>query len=354
MDKKTRLLKTFALESPDRPAILGGWLAAPNHIQAIAGCSDDDYWADPFHWGREAERRLGSDGLIGVFTPAARGGYRNVDQAILDARAGYSVEDILAEIDRLPEPDQLWAEFDEAREYAQFAAEWQAQQAGAGDMLWCEPDWYVIPRAIWYHEYGENAFVTLGLYPERYRKLLQVSAARGRQRALVRARAIRAGICPPALLSGEDLCSQEGLLVSPRFLRAEYYPLVEYALEPLLQAGAKVVWHCDGNSRPVIADLLTCGIGGLQGFQTECGMDVEWIAGRRTRAGDPLLILGAMSVTTTLLHGTPAEVAGEVRRAMRACRDRAALAFFVSNTITPDIPLENIYAFWEAVRASKW
>jgi hypothetical protein len=27
MDKQTRLLKTFALELPDRPPILGGWLA---------------------------------------------------------------------------------------------------------------------------------------------------------------------------------------------------------------------------------------------------------------------------------------------------------------------------------------
>ena len=29
MDKKTRLAKAFNLELPDRPPILGGWLAAP-------------------------------------------------------------------------------------------------------------------------------------------------------------------------------------------------------------------------------------------------------------------------------------------------------------------------------------
>ena len=59
MDKKTRLAKAFDLELPDRPPILGGWLAAPEHIQTMTGCSEDAYWSDPFHWGLEAERVLG-------------------------------------------------------------------------------------------------------------------------------------------------------------------------------------------------------------------------------------------------------------------------------------------------------
>ncbi len=46
----------------------------------------------------------------------------------------------------------------------------------------------------------------------------------------------------------------------------------------------------------------------LQGFQRECGMELEWIRDLRTRNGDPLLIFGAMSVTETLPHGTPQEV----------------------------------------------
>ena len=45
-----------------------------------------------------------------------------------------------------------------------------------------------LPKALWYHEYGyETALTTLALYPEQYRKLIQVSAVRGRQRAVLRA-----------------------------------------------------------------------------------------------------------------------------------------------------------------------
>ncbi len=47
MNKKTRLETTFNLETPDRPPIMGGWLAAPNHIQTLTGCSADEYWDDP-------------------------------------------------------------------------------------------------------------------------------------------------------------------------------------------------------------------------------------------------------------------------------------------------------------------
>ncbi len=171
---------------------------------------------------------------------------------------------------------------------------------------------------------------------------------------MLHARAIGEGIHPRAILTGEDICTQRGPMVSPAYLRREYFPRLEYVLEPVVEAGAKVVWHCDGDWRPVLDDVLACGVGGLQGFQRECGMDLEWIMDRRTRDGDPLLIFGPMSVTTTLPHGTSEEVCAAVRWAMDVCRDKASLVFFTSNTITPDVPLENIQVFWQTVLESAW
>ncbi len=46
--------------------------------------------------------------------------------------------------------------------------------------------------------------------------------------------------------------------------------------------------------------------------------------------------------------------ATEVARIMDLCRDRCGLVFKTSNTITPDVPLENILAYWEAVQESAW
>ena len=97
MDKKTRLTKAFDLQLPDRPPILGGWLAAPGHIQSLTGCSDDEYWADPFHWGVRAEQLLGSDGVVGIFEPISRGEYRVVDGQAMEERDQMSMEAVLAE-----------------------------------------------------------------------------------------------------------------------------------------------------------------------------------------------------------------------------------------------------------------
>ena len=101
MKKIERLAKAFNLELPDRPPILGGWLAAPEHIWALTDCSEDEYWANPFHWGLEAERVLGSDGVISIHEPISRGEYRIVDSQVLEERAAYTVESLLAEIESL-------------------------------------------------------------------------------------------------------------------------------------------------------------------------------------------------------------------------------------------------------------
>lgn len=355
MDKWTRLHTAFALDYPDRPPILGGWLAAPGHIQTLTGCSVEEYWADPVRWGLAAEKKLDSDGIIVVFVPVSRGEYRCVDQEVLDRRAYYTVERVLERIEDVPDVDEMRDAFDEEAMYAAFLEEHRQWQAECGDIVWCPADWKLIPKALWYSEFGyEAALMTLALHPEKYRKLLLYSAERGRQRATLRARMIEEETHPRAILTGEDLCSQQGPLVSPDYLRSEYWELVEYAIEPLLKVGAKIVWHCDGDYRPLLDDVLAAGIGGLQGFQRECGMELEWIRDLRTRSGDPLLIFGAMSVTETLPHGTPQDVRAEVARIMDLCRDRCGLVFKTSNTITPDVPLENVLAYWGAVLESEW
>jgi hypothetical protein len=355
MNHTQRLVAAFDLRRPDRPPILGGWLAAPEHIQALTGCSDDDYWSDPFYWGMEAERVLGSDGVIGIFEPVARGAYRCVDNHVLEHRAEYDMDRVLSEIAALPEPEEMRAQFDEASQYASLKQDLLTKQNQSGEMLWCPADWEIIPSALWYHRYGyENALLLPRLHPEAHRKLLYTSAERGRQNARLRARAIREGIHPKAILTGEDLCSQRGPMISPEFLRREYWPLVEYAIEPVTTAGGRLVWHCDGDVRPIIPDVLRAGFAGLQGFQHECGMELEWIVNLRTHQGDPLLIFGPMSVTTVLPHGTPEEVRAEVNRARETCRDRASLVYFTSNTINPDIPLENLRAYFDTVIESHW
>lgn len=352
---RSRLEQVFRHDVPDRPPILGGWLAAPEHIQALTSLSADEYWNDPFAAGLAAEQRLDSDGIVGVVEPLRRGDFRIVDGQVLERRAAYSVEKLLEEIDRLPEPETQRADFDADAAFREFADVFHSVQERCGEVVWMPSDWKLIPKALWYHEYGyETAMVTLARHPDHYRKLIRFSAERGRQHAIVRARALGEGWCPTAVFTGEDLCDQRGPMISPDYLRREYFPLLEYSLEPLLEAGGKVIWHCDGNYRPILDDVLACGISGLQGFQRECEMILEDLVRLSTRTGERLIIMGAMSVTTTLPFGSPDDVRAEVRQTMSTCRDHASLVFFSSNTINPDVPLENIRAFWDEVQTSAW
>jgi Uroporphyrinogen decarboxylase (URO-D) len=354
MTKKQRLSEAFALALPDRPPILGGWLAVPEHVQKLAGCSPDEYFADSFGWGLQAERVLGSDGIIAITEPATREDFRSISMDDISRRDSYSVDRVIAEFEALPDPEQIRKEFNEELEYSRFLKDFRMRQDQCRDILWCPADWELIPRALCYHEYGyESSMMTLALNPHSYRKWMQTNAERSRQKAILYARAIREKVHPGVILAGEDVCGQRGPLVAPEFLRREQFPLIEYALEPLLEAGGKVVLHIDGDWRLLLDDMLALGVAGLQGFQSECGMDIEWIVDKRRKNGDRLIIFGPLSVTTTLL-GTPDDIQKEIRRSMEICREKASLVFFTSNTITPDVPLENVRCFWETVQDSKW
>jgi hypothetical protein len=204
MDKWTRLHEAFALRTPDRPPILGGWLAAPEYIIQLTGCTEDEYWTDPVAWGLAAERVLDSDGAIDVVVPASRGEYRIMDQGTLDRRSEYDVEKILEYIESIPDVDEIRESFDEEKEYGDLRAQFLERQAQCETFVWCPADWKMIPKALWYHEFGyEAALTALALYPDRYRKLIRTSAEIGRQRATMRARMVQEGIHPRAILTGE-------------------------------------------------------------------------------------------------------------------------------------------------------
>jgi hypothetical protein len=350
MNKHERILNTIAMQATDRPPILGGWLAAPNHVQSLTGCSEDEYYADPYRWAIAAEHALGSDGLIDIYRPTSREEFRIMDHAVLERRAAHNLETLRAEIRAKTDLEQIRAAFDEEREYARFAAHLRQVQADCGEMVWLPAAWDAVPISLPYHTYGyETVFECLALYPDEYRKLICASAETARQKAVLLARAVREGLHPGAILTGEDICSQRGPMVSPKFLRREYWHLVEYAWEPLKTVGAKMVWHCDGDVRPILPDILAAGADGLQGFQRDCGMALEWIVDLRTRGADPLLIFGPLDVVTTFREETPAGIRAAVRQAIELCRDKTKLFFFTGNTITPDIPLDNIRAYWDAV-----
>ena len=143
-----------------------------------------------------------------------------------------------------------------------------------------------------------------------------------------------------------DMADARGPLVSPASLERLWYAHFARSIEPLLKAGIRCVWHCDGNVMPMMDPLIECGVSGFQGFQYECGVDYPAICRKRDRQGRSMLIWAGVSVTTTLPFGN----ATQVRDEMRWLVDNGpstGLFLATSSSMTPGVPWANVEAMVE-------
>jgi len=349
MTSRARLDALFAGKTPDRTPILGGWIACPQHVCTLSGATEQEYWADPFGVSVRAYHVLHTDGLIGLFVPASPRDFRCVDaNSYVHAAVPLTIDDALARVDAMPSAEKIEATFDFDAAYEAFREDLVKCQSKCGGMVWMPAQWDAGARITWYGEFGyEHFFYIVGMYPDRARRLMEVGGAYGYCKGRLVARAAEEGLMPKALLLGEDICTQRGPMISPVFMEKHYAPHLRHGLQPLLDAGVKPVWHCDGDVRPIMDMLIDCGVRGLQGFQPECGMNIDYVAKLRTREGKRMLVFGPISVTTELPVCTPQQIREKVRHAIDVCKGNADLALFTANTINPDVPLENLRAMYE-------
>jgi hypothetical protein len=350
MNSWERLERTFLGQDTDRTPLLGGWISCPDHIQKITGVDAETYWKNPQQISVDAYRKLQMDGLIDILVPKNRNDFRIVDaNSYRHADNGMSLEDALDWIEKSPQASEIENSFNFEAEYGKYRAALIEGRELCADMVYMPALWGGGARLQWYDDFGyENFFIIVGAYPDHAKKMIEIGGAQGYCKSRLVAQAVKEGLYPHALLLGEDICSQQAPMVSPEFLEEFYAPVLKRGLEPLLEAGCRPVWHSDGNVRPIMDMLINCGIQGFQGFQIECGVTLEFVLEHRTRDGEPLIIFGPLAVTTELPVFSPPEVKRRVKEAIQLCRGNARLVLFTSNTINPDIPLENIYAMYEA------
>jgi uroporphyrinogen decarboxylase len=221
-----------------------------------------------------------------------------------------------------------------------------------GDIVWLPTLWEVVhPKFEWYWEFGyENYLLFMQLYPEAAGRFFASLAAVARLKAAAVARLAHELDLVPLTLIGTDICGGTGPVVSPALLREHYFPHVRYSLEPLHEAGFRTVWHSDGDIRPLVDDILACGVAGFQGFQEEYGVVPKEIVRKRTREGHRLTIFRGSSATRTLPYGSPSDVRREVERIVDETADESAFYFIFTNHALPDVPTENIVEAYRTAR----
>jgi uroporphyrinogen-III decarboxylase len=135
--------------------------------------------------------------------------------------------------------------------------------------------------------------------------------------------------------------------MSPQMLRELYFPELKWAMEPLIEGGIGVTWHCDGDIREILDDIMDLGVMGLQGFEEEHGPRWEDLCQLTDRDGEPISIWGCVSVVTTLPNGTPADVRRAVERSFEVAGPGRGHVLSSTSSIMPEVSFENINAFFD-------
>jgi hypothetical protein len=259
-----------------------------------------------------------------------------------------SPEDVRDRIESLSHPDTLAASFDveaHADGYARNIL--NLRDMARGEMLFISG----FGQADFMGGYGwgyENYLGALALYPEHLERYFAYTGERGRLTNIAIARAVEKYSLAPFVYGGQDICYNDGPLCSVETLNKLYFPNLARAVEPLHQAGIGIIWHCDGDVRPILNQLIgIVGVAGFQGFQEETGCTLEHVASHHNHRGEKLLLWGSISVTTTLPFGTTEEVKKNVERCFRIAAPDGGFALASTSSILPETPLENILAIYE-------
>jgi hypothetical protein len=134
--------------------------------------------------------------------------------------------------------------------------------------------------------------------------------------------------------------------VAPRILRDIYFPELKWAMEPLVENGIGIIWHCDGNVTPILNDIMGLGVTGLQGFEEEHGVRYDEVVKLKDGAGHPISVWGCVSVTTTLPHGAVGDVENSVERSFRLAGKGRGFVLSSTSSVMPEVPHANIDALF--------
>lgn len=158
--------------------------------------------------------------------------------------------------------------------------------------------------------------------------------------------AAEANLCPIYFI-GDDIAYKGALLFSPEFLRKTFIKSLRKCIEPVKQAGMKVIFHSDGYVMEILDDMIDAGIDGLNPIEPLAGMDIGYL---KKRYDKNLILVGNVDCSQTLPRGTVEQVIEATKDCLRQAGHGGGLLIGSSSEIVPSTPVENILAFYEACR----
>jgi len=148
---------------------------------------------------------------------------------------------------------------------------------------------------------------------------------------------------------GDDLGTQENLMISPRMYRRMLKPLHAEMIALIKQkTKAKVFFHTDGDVFDLIEDFIEIGVDVLNPIQTSAGK-MSNLEELKHRYDKRIVFCGAIDTQKVLPYGTPQQVRDEVKRVMRILGQGGGYMLATVHTVMNEVPPENILAMVDAV-----
>lgn len=149
------------------------------------------------------------------------------------------------------------------------------------------------------------------------------------------------------LVLGDDVSMQTGMMMSPatwrKWFKGRMQRIIAAAQD--IKPGLPIFYHSDGNPEGIIPDLIEIGVTILNPVQPEC-IDPRMV---KERYGDRLAQWGTIGTQTTMPFGTVEDVRREVRQRIETVGYDGGLVLGPTHQLEPDVPWENIVAFYEAI-----
>ncbi len=154
-------------------------------------------------------------------------------------------------------------------------------------------------------------------------------------------------VCDGAFVYG-DMAYKTGPFMSPRHFREFLCPYHKRLFDAFHRRGMPVIFHSDGDIRPVIDDLIASGVDAINPLECKAGMDLRELA---PRYGDRLSFVGNFDVRV-MLSNDPEQIRAEVRTKLAAAMPYRGIIYHSDHSVPPGVTLESYRVVLDEVRRS--
>lgn len=147
-----------------------------------------------------------------------------------------------------------------------------------------------------------------------------------------------------AILMGDDIAFNSGLLLPPRIMEEIVYPLHKAAVREIKRyKDVPVFLHSDGDIRAALPAIVDSGFDGLHSLQPSAGVDIGAV---KRDYGGQLCLIGNIDLDYIMTFASVSEVEENVKRTIDVAAPGGGYILSTCNTLIDAVPPENALAMY--------